>query len=251
MPRISHWAFALLVILSGETQAEHILYDGSLNTTPDRQGWTYLTDPPFGADATQSASGGYTTLNTTFDTSERAGYFRGGPLGPALDRNAGLVLTLDARLAEESHVSNDRAGFSLIVITSDLLGIELGFWEDEIWAQSDSPLFTRAEGAAFDTTQSLTRYELSILGTTYALSAGGTPILSGGLRDYTAFVGLFDPYETPNLIFLGDNTSSADARVEIARVGLTIVPEPSSVTIFALGLVGLALRQGFRRRGTR
>ena len=37
----------------------------------------------------------------------------------------------------ESH----RAGFSVIVITSDgITGIELGFWENEIWAQADDPL---------------------------------------------------------------------------------------------------------------
>ena len=40
------------------------------------------------------------------------------------------------KLLSETHSTNDRAGLSLIVLSSDLRGIELGFWTNEIWAQS-------------------------------------------------------------------------------------------------------------------
>jgi hypothetical protein len=45
-------------------------------------------------------------------------------------------------------------------------------------------------------------------------------VLSGSLRDYTAFSGPVDPYETPNLIFIGDDTSSASARIRLSYVSV-------------------------------
>lgn len=249
-------AFALVLLLHADVgRAAVVLYDGALDTTPDQQGWTYLTLPLVGADASQAASGGATTLDTTADISEMAGYFLGGPFGdpalaPVLDRAAGFALSFDVRLDAEAHASADRAGFSVIALSSDGLGIELGFWADEVWAQGDDPLFTRAEGAAFDTTAALTRYELLVLGSSYALQADGATLLTGALRDYSAFGGFPDPYETPNLIFLGDNTSSASARVELARVGVAsgvVVPEPSSLAILAAGLAVVLARRAGRR----
>lgn len=246
---------AVAVACAAGARAEVVLYEGALDTTPDQQGWAYLTIPLVGADASQSAAGGFTTLDTTADMSELAGYFLGGPFGdasraPVLDRNTGFVLSFDLRLDAETHASGDRAGFSVIALSSDGLGIELGFWADAVWAQADDPLFTRAETAAFDTNAARTRYELLVLGDTYRLSAGGATLLNGALRDYSAFAGFPDPYEIPNLIFLGDNTSSGSARVELARVGVTLVPEPSSLAILAVGGLAVAVARRGRRRGT-
>jgi hypothetical protein len=253
--RVVLGSVAAFALLAGSGRAEVVLYDGALDTTPDLQGWTYLTLPLVGADASQSASGGRTTLDTTADMSEMAGYFLGGPFGdpalaPVLDRATGYTLSFDLRLDVESHASGDRAGFSLIALGGDLLGIELGFWADEVWAQDDDPLFTHDEGAAFDTTAALVRYELRVLGASYTLAADGVPILSGALRDYAAFDGSPDPYEVPNLLFFGDDTSGASARAEIARIGVTtgVVPEPSSLAILAVGLGVLALRRAARPR---
>jgi hypothetical protein len=61
---------------------------------------------------------------------------------------------------------------------------------------------------------------LAVLGDDYALSSAGIPIVSGKLRDYTAFSGFPDPYKTPNLIFLGDDTSSASAKISLAYVAV-------------------------------
>jgi len=110
------------------------------------------------------------------------------------------------------------------VLGSDKKGIELGFWTNAVWAQSDSPLFTHAETTNLNTTAAAVDYALSIGPTHYALFTNGVPVLSGPVRDYTAFTGPVDPYETPNFLFFGDNTSSAQAASALKRYVLVTVP---------------------------
>jgi hypothetical protein len=214
-----------------------VLYDGANNTMPDTQGWAYLAK---GGSAIRSATGGATTLNTSSSQGISAGYFaaHGGFFGssasvPVLDRTIGYTVSFTAQVELEDHSGSDknndgtpdRAGFSLIVLSSDKRGIELGFWKDRIWAQeggTGSALFTQAEGAAFDTQSARRPYALAIRGETYSLSSNGVPILSGNLRDYTAFSGFPDPYETPDLIFLGDDTSSASAKIQLSYVAVEL-----------------------------
>jgi hypothetical protein len=145
-----------------------------------------------------------------------------------LDRAKGYTISFDAQVIAEAHNNNNRAGFSVIAIGSDKKGIELGFWPNEVWAQADgieppgSGLFTHAEGAAFDTTAGLTAYQLKVKGDTYTLSVGGAPILNGGVRDYSAFNGFPDPYETPNFLFLGDDTTSAAGTIRLSYVAAAV-----------------------------
>jgi hypothetical protein len=223
----------LLTLLSASPFAYVVpLYDGARGTTPDQQALVLLTNPPAGAAASQQFDDGATTLDTTARRVESAGYFGSGV--PALDRSAGysLFFTLELLLEQHDPVDRngdglaDRAGLSVIVLSSDRRGIELGFWNDRVWAQDDArdgpgELFTQAEGVTLDTV-ARRAYELRVLNETYTLFADGAPVLSGPLRDYTPFVGFPDPYETPNLVFLGDNTSSAAARVRIFSVAVQI-----------------------------
>src|SRR3954454_4104234 len=134
-------AFVLTTTLVSGSRADSLLYDGSLNTTPNSQGWFYGTDSLL---ATQSAAGGVTTFSTTAASSIRAGYSTLNPITnqvlpgmPILDRAGGYTVQFDVKLDSESHASNDRAGFSLIALSSDSKGIELGFWTNQVWAQSD------------------------------------------------------------------------------------------------------------------
>ena len=130
----------------------------------------------------------------------------------------------------EAHTSEDRAGFSVIILSDDRggsdspWGIELAFWLDEIWAQDDDrqsgTLFTHAEGVSHSALLP-NLYHLAIISDTYTLSADDSVLLSGRLRDYSNFAGIPDPYETPNLLFLGDNTTSAAGRVKIDYVAIT------------------------------
>lgn len=211
-----------------------VLYEGSLNTgTPDTQGFLYLTNPLLGVHATQSFTTPVTTLDTTLQMSDYAGYFAVPVLYPPLDRVGGYQVLFTVQVMTETHISRNRAGFSLLVMSSDKRGIELGFWADEIWAQEGgaSQPFTHAEGTTFTTTADLTSYRLSVLGNSYTLAADGSTVLSGTLRDYTLAPPpplLLNPYNTPNLIFLGDDTSSAQAKIKF-RYAAAINAPPFSV----------------------
>ncbi len=208
-----------------------ILYDGSLNTTPVDQGLPYASIPFLNYYTT---AGGMTTLDTTpaDNNAIYAGFITQSAV--PLDRTAGYTLRFDIRIASSDFANSSRAGFSVIALSSDLKGIELGFHANEIFAQGDSPLFVRSEDVAFDTTAAITRYDLEVLGSNYTLKANGVTTLTGALRDYTAFVGTIDPYETPNLLFFGDDTTSARGRTEIAYIA-TVVPEPmTAVSLLAV-----------------
>ena len=223
----------------GETAAR-ALYDGTAGTAPDRQGWAYVTR---NGPAVRANQGGATLIDTTASRGMWAGYAASaaGFLGssapvPTLDRGAGYTITFAARVEQEDHSAAsadknkdgvaDRAGFSAIAISSDKRGIELGFWEDQIWAQEDGAreppggtLFTHAEGATFDTTTTIT-YTLAIAGDGYQLSSGDKVILRGPLRDYSAFQAPIDPYETPSFLFFGDNTGTSSGRFWLSYVAV-------------------------------
>lgn len=264
-------AFAALLCVAPPLASAQVLYDPGLNSLPAAQGWLYLTSPFVGALSTQSLAAGppaWLVLDTTPDAgfTEKAGYFGvPHPLAMLLDRSAGFTLTLDLRLAAEAHAPRDdngdglfdRAGFSVIVITHDLLGIELGWWPDRVWAYDDDldgplELFTQAEGVGLDTAVRV-RYSLVIAGLSYSLRvrplsasgaalgpAAGEEILNGRLRDYRAFTGSPDVYEFPDFLFLGDDTSSAEGRAEIGAVTLgPALPPRCAGDASGDGVVGL------------
>lgn len=246
--RLCFISFVIMALVLGwppgapATATTTSLYDGALGGTPDTQGFFFQARPQTSS-ATQVFSSGITTLTTTLALNVQAGYPARLDRVPQLDRAAGYSLRFTARVVAEQHADSDRngdgiddrAGFSVIVLSNDLRGIELGFWPDEFWAQegdrTGAPaqmLFTHAEGAAFDTTVQRAIYDLAIKGNTYTLSSGGQNLLSGPLRDYSRS-GF--PYTVGNFIFFGDNTTSASAIVELAYVAVeqaSPVPPPTS-----------------------
>jgi hypothetical protein len=211
-----------------------ILYDAASGNVPGGPLISFTDFPPGAAVLTYAS--GVTTMDTTTAGSDTyAGWVSNGtttPGFPILDRTTGFQVNFRIRLESESHATNHRAGLSVIVLGQDAKGVELAFWENEIWAQGDDAtggLFRHGEGAVFDTTASLTDYQVTIGGDTYTLTANGNPLLTGPLRDYSAFDGFPDPYETPNFLFLGDNTTSAGARVQLSFLSVTGT-EPAAPT---------------------
>jgi hypothetical protein len=249
------------------------LYNGSSNLLPSDSAWHWgyyalnLSNPFTAVQATATASGGVTTLDTTPTSSDAAGFEThiSNLLSPGLaysdpdvvplDRSTGFELDFSVKLLSETHNSADRAGFSVIALSSDAspMGIELGFWTNEVWAQNAG--FTHGESSrAFDTTAGLIDYRLAILGNSYTLFADNSQILNGSLRDYTAFNGgpPFNsgfPYNQSNFTFFGDDTSSANAKVQIASFNVVTVPEPAGfglaleASIIMVGAFGVLFRQ--------
>jgi len=207
-----------------------LLYDSASGTIPSAPLMSFI-DVPSGV-ALPTYSDGVTVMDsTTADKDTYAGWISTGatiPGFPLMDRKAGFQVNFVLQLENESHANNDRAGFSVLVLGEDARGIELAFWQGEIWAQNDDDtggLFTHGEGIAFATTTELISYQLTILDDTYTLTADTKQILTGPVRDYSQFDGFPDPYETPNFLFLGDDTTSGEARVRLSLVSIT-GPEP-------------------------
>lgn len=205
-----------------------VYYDANQGGTPDTQEMEYETAGfPF-SQATQTFSGGATILDTTANINDYAGYGITPTKVVTLDAVDGFKMHFTMQIESESHTKNNRSGFDVILLDKNAVGIELSFWEDSIFALEGGTtnLFARAEEISFDTTSGLIPYELEIVGNTYTLSAPGmsTP-LTGNTRDYSAFeppfAGLPDPYEQPNFVFLGDNTTSGMARIRLTYVALT------------------------------
>lgn len=201
-----------------------ILYDAASGQIPDTS-LMHFTDFPPGS-ASLSYSDSVTILDTTKTSMDTfAGWVASQsttPGFPLLDRTIGVQVNFTLQVESETHANNNRAGFSLIVLDQDAKGIELSFWENEIWAQSDENtggLFRRGERISFATT-SLTDYQLTIIGDTYTLTANLQPLLTGPVRDYSAFDGFPDPYQTPNFLFLGDDTTSSQSRVLLQFVSV-------------------------------
>lgn len=231
---------SVLFLFVGSTTAVStiILYDGAVGGTPDTQGLYYQTWPLIDAAANQTFADGVTILDTTPVMAEYAGYATDEL--PALERQAGYSTEFTVQIVAETHVRQNRAGFGVTILGEDLQGIALNFWQDEIWASEggSDELFEHAEGVPFDTTAALIRYNLVIEGESYMLFANENHILSGPLRDYTAFEpppGFpFNPYTIPSSLGLGDNTTSASTQIKLAYVGVTAVASHSHTTLLPI-----------------
>ena len=244
------------------------LYNGASNVTLDDPswGWNYVSQ---GGSAIKTAGGGMTTLDSTASDSISAGFStvtssRSTPF--ILDNARGYTVGFDIQVNTENHSNPaadknadglaDRSGVNLIVLGSDHKGLELAFWQDEIWPQQDNPLFIhnalkeRAQGVSL--TSLLTHYDLRIQGNNYVLAnGGGTVLLTGNLRDYAANGAPALPYAGQNFLFLGDDTTSARGSVGIAGVKLLLAtPEPGAWALLGSGLAGGALLGRRRNRSS-
>jgi len=215
------------------------LYNGLLGNTPTAQNWLSLTNLNLvspTATASEFFSGNGVNLNSTAANSIYAGYTKNSLNSsfPPLDRTTGFSLSFNLQIISESRTNQNRAGFSIVAVTSDRKAIEIGFQQlsatsGNIFAQGDgitpnpdgqtNGLFVAAENVAYNTNIA-TNYTLRVQGDNYFLSDGSDIILTGPLRDYSGFSDQIDPYETPNFLFLGDDTTSAQANINLTRVSL-------------------------------
>lgn len=215
-----------------------VWYDAAFGTTPDQQSMEFEESDGFSlsSDAEQFYIDGATTLSTTITMGDYAGYGILPENSPTLVAADGFKMTFTVQVTDETHNRAERSGFSVILLDNTAKGIELGFHENVIYARegNGANLFGYAEDVAFDTTNK-TVYELAILNNTYTLFASGSAILTGAIRDYSdnepPLAIIPDPYEEPNFIFLGDNTTSASGVIRLWYVATTLGSvTPATVT---------------------
>jgi hypothetical protein len=204
--------------------AEESLFPGAAEGQPR---WHYLTKPLIGAKAVRTHVPEGWRLNSMGETKDSAGFFSlrlpspGGIFSrPRIDRQEGFSMRFRLAVRAENHVRPERSGISVIVISDDLKGVELGFWDNEIWAQLDNPLFTHGEGTTFGTAGAVD-YELRLVGDRYELYASGNRILEGPLKNYSSF-GF--PYDRRSFLFYGDDTSTAAADIELRSLRVAYGP---------------------------
>ncbi|MFQ4146748.1 PEP-CTERM sorting domain-containing protein [Chlorogloeopsis sp. ULAP02] len=259
-----------------------ILYDGASGVTPDQynapSNWLIFGSPNGGTQSfnsgvtnlNTSASnnngiyGGYSNYNVAVTPNATSPFFNITPTTfvnssfPSLDRNAGYKLSFTVRInsqVDTQDPSHPRAGFSVIVLSSDKQGIEIGFRTSDIFSQANASFDAVGEQVSNVSSllSSLSSYDLNISGNSYTLSSGATPLLNGSLRDYTTATGFgSDVYRTSNFIFLGDDTTSARANIDLQSVSVTTntaaVPfdfstTPSTLALVVGGTVKLLLRK--------
>jgi len=231
------------------------LYDPSQGSLPSNQSWVSFVLPP----AVETHTGSLLSLNTSANRGSQAGYSTEDtllgsnqhPQMPTLDRLSGFTVSFELQVLSEGHDNRDdngdslydRAGFSVLSVSQDLLGLELAFFEDRIWAyaaanEGPQSLFTQAEGVDFDTTADLVQYDLFVLGDSYRLSGDGTVLLTGKLRNYnpSGVSPLLDPYDNPSFLFFGDDTTSGDSSVLLGSVDVSLnVASTSGLTTTEAG----------------
>lgn len=212
-----------------------LLYDAASGTLPQAPLMNFAVLPVGGT--TPVYQDNATMLDTMNNNGIYAGWVSEGTVSPgfpSLDRTPGFQIDFTFKLAEEFHTNANRAGYSIILLSSDVKGIELAFWPHQIWAQNDTAtggLFTHGESVVYTTT-TYVDYQVIIVSNTYTLTAETLPILTGPIRDYTDFIGPIDPYETPNFLFVGDDTTSARSRFFLTYLTVTgngfLTPTPTA-----------------------
>ena len=213
------------------------LYDPGLGSLPSAQGWTTAWNDTA---ASQSLVDGLLQVDTTGAGVQAFG--SGRTVQPALDTVTGFQLRWQMQVVSEQHSSDNRAGFSVLMQGADQTqSLELGFWQDSVWALSyqaggaDSG-FLRTETASLDTTAAVRQYTLTVQQGSFSLRVDGERVLSGGLRDYPTTDLSTYPYLFQSYLFMGDNSSRGQSVVRLGEVSLQPVPEPTTLALWAAGL---------------
>ncbi len=184
---------------------------------------------------TPPSGNGYVTLDTTASMSIHAGWLLTSPV--TLDRTVGYDATWNLQLVSESHSSdNSRAGLSVIVLGNDDNGVELGYWNNEIFAYNDDSGFSIGESATVNTA-AMNSYDLHVIG---VRTLGETARWS--CRNPCATIAAGLPYNLPDTLWVGDDTTRGESVSNWASFSVNPAPEPAAWLSLGAGLLLLRRR---------
>lgn len=248
-------AVLIVLFVSRSAYCDSIsLYDASLNSDEPHMQSELLSesssDPAGTATHHIQGSDFFTRIDTSNSKSENIYYsMRNQYL--TLDRLQGFELRFRIRILSEVPESWDHRGpFSIMINSSDKLGVNLYFNTYEIHSQklSVDTGTVKDQVYSIDATK-FTDYVLALQGTSFTLTADGLQILSGSLIDFTNIYTKY-PY-----VGFGDTSYASSGITDISYMSLNgegvildipapaSIPEPFSIGLLLSALVCLGLRK--------
>ena len=178
---------------------------------------------------------GYSNYNPLSSTYFNPAIFQSSTLNQATGYTITFTVSLDpSTLVDTSTTAAPRAAFSVMAVSSDKKGIEIGFRPTAVFSQSAS-FGIESETSLISIDTSISKdYTLTVFNDTYSLSlsSSGTPIINGALKNYVFDPTLssprlpFNPYTTSSFLFFGDDTGKASGTFTLGNVTLDTTPVP-------------------------
>ena len=209
--------------------------DGTAVSPFTGTGQTIVTGQGVKVDTTANSAeySGYSNYNPSSFTYFNPAIFQASTLNQATGYSITFTVGL-SNVVNSSTTADPRAAFSVIAVSSDKKGIEIGFRPTAIFSQSAS-FGIESETSLISIDTSISKdYTLTVFNDTYSLSlsSSGTPIINGALKNYVFDPTLsspslpFNPYTTSSFLFFGDDTGKASGTFTLGNVTLDTTPVP-------------------------
>lgn len=222
------------------------LYDASLGTLPESQGWTMGTGTPGSSNLDDwYVDNGVLHMPLQYGTSETAEGFalppKEHPLIEPMVLSDGFQISWDLRVT--NHIGTSFGAF-VVWMVSDTpgRGIHFGFTDNQVYLYRGNPTYAQKKVSLANylpgyQTSDWVDYQLDVLGNDYSLRADGIEILFGQLEQFT------HPYYSAmrNSLCFGNDNAAASGHAEMTH--FTQVPEPATLMLVVLGGLGMRCRK--------